>query len=190
MKVIVFGGTNNQKYKANEVACSERLGEYLADIGAEVLTGACDGFPRFVGRAAVKKGGKVTGYSPALNEKEHVEKYKFPLDGVSHMEYIKEDECTQAGNFIQRSYEMTPFSDIVIALGGSWGTYIEVIFSLFFKKTIILIEEFGGAVEAFNNTYKFFDERDFNPVVHLGAKIIRVAKVDDAITAIESLRNK
>jgi len=186
--VTVFGGTNNKEFTAAEEACSKKLGKYLGEVGAEVLTGACRGFPLFVGREAIKHGAKVIGYSPAMDEKEHVEKYGFPLDGVTDMEYIKKDGKHQADNFLTRSWEMTPYSDVVIALGGSWGTYTELLFSFWYKKTIILVEGFGGAVEAFGNTHKFFGSRCYNPGVHYGATLISVKTVDEAVAEIEKIR--
>ena len=185
LKVTVYGGTNNKTYDANEVAGSEKLGTYLAGIGAEILTGACDGFPRFVGRAAKNAGGRVIGYSPALNEDDHINKYKFPMDGVTDMEYITDDGVNQADNFLRRSWDMNKYSDIVIALGGSWGTYTELLFSFWYKKIIILVKGYGGAVEAFNNTYNFFDQRDFNPAVHHGSEIIMVDTIEEAIAEVE-----
>ncbi|MCL2846566.1 MAG: hypothetical protein FWE38_02640 [Firmicutes bacterium] len=190
MRVTVYGGTNNKAFTEQELDCSERLGRYLAKIGAEVLTGACRGFPRFVGREAARNGSKVIGYSPAMNEQEHIEKYKFPMDGVTHMEYIKVNGEHQADNFLRRSWDMVPFSDVAIALGGSWGTYTELLFSFWYKKTIILVQGFGGATEAFANTWNFFDSRDNNPAVHMGSTIINVANVDEAIAALEKLHSK
>ncbi|MCL2756346.1 MAG: hypothetical protein FWE45_04850 [Firmicutes bacterium] len=190
MRVTVYGGTNNVVYSEQEMACSHKLGRYLASIGAEILTGACRGFPQFVGQEAVKHGAKVVGYSPALNERDHVEKYQFPLDGVSHMEYIKIDGVNQADNFLRRSWDMNEFSDVAVALGGSWGTYTELLFSFWYKKTIILVKGFGGACEAFHSTWKFFDERDNNPAVHQGSTIIIVENVEEAISELEKLRKK
>jgi len=188
MKVTVYGGTNNKQYTPEQMAASDKLGSFLASVGAEVLTGACGGFPYFVGRAAAKSGGKVYGYTPARNLKEHIEKYQFPTDGVTDLVYNKAQAATLAENFMKRSIDMTPFSDVVIALGGSWGTYFELLLSFMFKRTIILVEEFEGAVKAFENTHAYFGARDINPAVHLGAKIIRVKTVDEAIAAIKKLQ--
>jgi len=187
MKVTVYGGTNNKSYSAAEISECEKLGNWLAKSKIEILTGACKGMPYYTGRAAVKAGGKVIGYSPAINKKEHVEKYDFPLDGVSDLVYNKVRWYTQAENFLRRSWDMTPFSDVVVALGGSWGTYSELIFSFFAKKTIILVESFGGAVEAFINTYNFFGSRDVNPAVHNGSTIIKVKSIDEAIKVIKGM---
>ena len=183
MKVTIYGGANNKKYTEKEIACSERLGAFLAKINAEVLTGACTGFPYFVGKAVIRNNpsAKVIGYSPALNQEEHISKYRFPLDGVTHIEYVQKDGIHKAENFLKRSMDMSSFSDIVIAMGGSWGTYSELLFSFFYKKTIILIKEFGGAVTAFKNTWNFFDSRDYYSGVHHGANIITVKNVDEAI---------
>jgi len=180
MKVTVYGGTNNTEYTAVEKEDCERLGAFLAKNGIEILTGACYGFPYYVGRAAVLAGGSVIGYSPALDLKEHVDKYKFPTDGTTKLEFIEKKGETKADNFLRRSMDMTAFSDVVIAMGGSWGTYSELIFSLFYKKTIILIDKYDGATRAFWQTWNLFDRLPNNPHVHQGAKIFVVKDIDEA----------
>ncbi|MCL2850748.1 MAG: hypothetical protein FWE01_00080 [Firmicutes bacterium] len=187
MKITVYGGTNNTAYTPEEKTSSEKLGKYLAQRGAEILTGACRGFPEYVGRAALQHGAKVIGYSPAIDEKDHVENFQFPLDAVTHMEYKKIEGASQADNFFNRSLDMTKYSDICIAIGGSWGTYTELLFSFWYKKTIILIKGFNGAADAFHETYKFFDARDINPAVHHGSTIFVVNSVDEAIDKLEQL---
>jgi predicted Rossmann-fold nucleotide-binding protein len=189
-KVTVYGGTNNKEYTKQEITECEKLGTWLGRNKIEILTGACKGMPYYTGRAAVLAGGKVTGFTPAKNQKEHVEKYDFPLDGVSDLVFNKTRYYTMAENFLRRSWDMTPFSDVVIALGGSWGTYSELIFSFFAKKIIILIENFGGAVEAFKNTHAFFGAREVNPAVHNGSIIISVPDVAQAIDVIRKYREK
>jgi len=187
MKIIVYGGTNNKVYTSYQMQECEKLGSYLGQSGAEVLTGACRGYPYYVGKAAIKHGAKVVGFSPALDQAEHISKYDFPTDGVTELVFSKETYATMSESFIRRSLDMTPFSDVVIALGGSWGTFSELIFSLLLKCTIILVEEFEGAVKAFQDAYKFFGARDINPNVHNGAKIITVKTVDEAIQEMSKL---
>ena len=187
MKITIYGGTNNKNYTPFEKAECEKLGKFLGSCGAEVLTGACGGFPYFVGAAAVKSGGRVFGYSPALNLTEHIKKYKFPTDGVTDLVFNADQSAVMSENFMKRSIDMTPFSDVVVALGGSWGTYFEILLSFLFKRTIILVEQFEGAVSAFENTYDFFGSRDTNPEVHKGAQIIRVKNIDEAIETIKNL---
>jgi len=188
MKITVYGSTNNKIYTDHQRAECEKLGKFLASIGAEILTGACGGYPYFVGKAAIAGGAQVYGYSPACNLKDHVENYKFPTDGVTDLIYNRKPKPTFSENFLKRSIDMVPFSDVVVALGGSWGTYLELLFSFMYKRTIILVGEFEGAVKAFENTYDFFGKRDVNPAVHHGAKIIRVKTVDEAISEIIELK--
>ena len=182
MKITVYGGTNSKVYTDKQKTECEKLGKALASMGAEVLTGACGGFPYFVGKAAVQGGSKVWGYSPAINQKEHEGKFGYPMDGVTDMIY--KGTGGTAESLLKRMQDMVPFAPIAVALGGSWGTYYELILAFWYKKTVILVEEFGGAVEAFMNTYEFFGKRDVNPAVHLGPTIIRVKCVDEAIKKI------
>jgi len=188
MKIIVYGSTNKECYqsKKQQDDC-EKLGKYLGENGVQVLTGACYGYPYYVGKAVIKHGGHVTGYSPAINIEEHKSLYKFPTDGVSELVFNKVKYPTESESFLRRQVEQVSFSDVAIALGGSWGTFCELILSFFAKHTIILVEEFEGAVKAFTDVHEFFGKRDVNPQVHHGGKIIRVKTVDEAIKEMAKL---
>jgi predicted Rossmann-fold nucleotide-binding protein len=189
MKISIFGGTNNKSYTEQERIDCEKLGAYLGKNRDEVLTGGCGGYPYFVGAAAVKSGAaRVWGYSPATTRDEHVNKFGYPMDGVTDMLYKGDKTVTNAESLLKRMQDMVPFAPIAVALGGSWGTYYEMILGFWYKKTMILIEGFGGAVEAFLNTYDFFGRRDINPDVHYGPIIIRVRDIDEAIIEIEKFR--
>lgn len=178
MKITVYGGTNNRSYSDAEVQACEDFGKFLAEHHCEILTGACGGYPYYVGRGAVKAGGKVIGYTPAINLQEHLERYKFATDGVSDLVFNEKDYPTNSENFLKRSMDMTPYSDVVVALGGSWGTFSELLFSFFAKKKMIIVKSFGGAGEIFGTTYDFFSARDNNPDVQNGAELIYVDDLD------------
>jgi predicted Rossmann-fold nucleotide-binding protein len=177
MKITIYGGTNNSSYGAEEIASCEDFGMFLAENKYEILTGACGGYPYFVGRGAVRAGGRVIGYTPAKNLEEHTSRYKFPADGVSNMVWAKKEYATKSENFLRRSMDMTQYSDIVVALGGSWGTYSELLFSFFAKKKIIIVDEYGGAGKMFQDTYGFFSARDNNPDVQNGAELVHVRDI-------------
>jgi len=192
MKVTIYGGTNNENYSKEEIAECDKLGKFLAKSDMTTLTGACYGYPYYVGRAAVKHGGRVIGYSPAVDLEEHIEKYKFPTDGVSELEFIAKDGVSKADNFLRRSMDMSSFSDVVVAMGGSWGTYSELIFSFFYKKTIILVDncKFDGATQAFLKTWEYFDQRENNPHVHLGATIWHAKDIAETCRLLERLKGE
>jgi predicted Rossmann-fold nucleotide-binding protein len=187
MNVTVYGG-GYKKLTEHEINQCKKMGKFLASIGAEVLTGGGSGIPYQVGKAAVENGARVYGRSPARNAKEHQEKYNFKFDGVTDMIYIKKSFSNPAEGLIQRMNDMQHFSDVVISMGGNWGTFYELILSLYYKKTIIIINEFDGAGEMFQQAHQFFGARDFNPKVHLGANLLPVRDVDEAIKVLKSLR--
>ena len=189
MKITVYGG-GYKKLSDREINQCQKLGNYLASIDAEIQTGGGTGYPYQVGKAAVLSGARVWGRSPAVNEKEHIEKFNFFLDGVTDMVYMDKTYEMPAEGLVRRMNDMQPFSDVVIALGGNWGTMYELMLSLYYKKTIILVGEFEGAVEAFSWVHDFMGKRDFNPKVHLGATIIKVKDIDAAIKEIEKCRKK
>lgn len=174
MKITIYGGTNNKQYSEQEIQACTDLGQFLAQNGCEILTGACGGYPYFVGRGAVQAGGKVIGYTPAVDLQEHLERYKFTTDGVTDLVFNENILPTNSENFLKRSMDMTPYSDVVIALGGSWGTFSELLFSFFAKKKMIIVDEFGGAGQIFDTVNDFFRSRDNNPDVQNGAEIIHV----------------
>ncbi len=174
MKITVYGGTNNKFYSEQEIKACADLGKFLAENKFEILTGACMGYPYFVGRGAVQAGGKVIGYTPAEDLQEHLGKYQFVTDGVSDLVFNENILPTKSENFLKRSMDMTPYSDVVIAMGGSWGTFSELLFSFFAKKKIIIVDEFKGAGEIFDTVDTYFRNRDNNPDVVNGAEIIHV----------------
>ena len=174
MKITVYGGTNNKHYSEKEIQACADLGKFLAENGFEILTGACGGYPYYVGRGAVQANGKVIGYTPAVDLQEHLERYKFTTDGVTDLVFNENILPTNSENFLKRSMDMTPYSDVVVALGGSWGTFSELLFACFAKKKMIIVDEFGGAGQIFDTVNDFFRSRDNNPDVQNGAEIINV----------------
>lgn len=187
LKVIIQGG-GYRKLSDYEVNECKKLGEFLASIGAEIMTGGGTGYPYQIGRAAVQKGAKVTGRSPANNAKEHEEKYGFKFDGVTDLIYMKENITGHTEGLLQRMQDMQSFSDVVIAIGGAWGTMYELLLSFYFKKTIILIEEFEGATVQFKNLHTYLGTRgDVNPKIHFGPTLIPVKNIDGAIEALKKL---
>lgn len=56
------------------------IGEEIAEYGCVLITGACPGLPHEVAKAVADCNGRIIGISPAMNLKEHIEKYKYPSD--------------------------------------------------------------------------------------------------------------
>jgi len=188
---VVFNGGGYRKLGEHEISECNKLGAFLASIGVTLMTGGGTGFPYHVGKAAVAGGATVYGRSPAQNAKDHAEKYGFKFDGVSDMMYIEKSFSNHNQGFLQRMQLMQEFADVTIAVAGTWGTLYELIVSFYYKKTIIVIEEFGGAAVQFKKLHEHFSAQgDTNPAVHLGATLHFVKNVDEAIEVLKKYKNE
>ena len=185
---IVFNGGGYRELGEYEIGECTKLGDFLASIGVELMTGGGTGFPYHVGKAAVAGGAVVHGRSPARNEKEHAEKYGFKFDGVTDMIYMEENLLNHNEGFLRRMQLMQNFADTTIAVAGTWGTLYELIISFYYKKTIIIIEEFAGAALQFKKLHEYFSgSGDTNPAVHLGPKLFFCKNVDETIEVVRKL---
>ena len=187
MRITVYGA-GHKKLNDHEIKQCKTLGKYLGKVKAEVLTTGGNGIPYQVGKAAAQSGARVYGRSPARNADEHVKKFGGALDGVTDMIYMTKSYPTPAEGLLKRTQDMQSFSELVIALGGNWGTFYELMLSLYYKKTIILVNEFEGASVAFQNVHTFFGVRDFNPRIHLGATLIPVKDIEEAIAVLKKYK--
>src|SRR5437868_10718983 len=91
------------------------LGSAIADNNCITITGACPGYPLEAAKGANHTGGFVVGISPALSEREHIERYNSPI--AYHDVLI----FTGSG-LMGREVVNIRSSDIVIILGGHSGT--------------------------------------------------------------------
>ena len=77
-KIGVFGSAVTEDVEVRENAWA--IGCNIAAKEGILIIGGCGGLPHEAARGAADKGGLVIGISPAMNLKEHVEKYGFPAD--------------------------------------------------------------------------------------------------------------
>ena len=121
IKVGVMGSASDT-LPAEEAAAlrakSEALGRAIAARGLVVLTGATTGTPYQVGQAARRGGALHVGVSPALNEREHVERYKLPTDACDLVIYT-------GFGLKGRNVVLVRSADIALFVGGSTGSLNE-----------------------------------------------------------------
>src|SRR3989338_4136639 len=116
------------------------LGREIAKSGAVLVNGATTGTPYEAARGAKKAGGIVIGLSPAYSKKEHVNKYKLPLDYLDLVIYT-------GFNYSGRNLLLTRSSDAVFFVCGRIGTLNEFTVAFEDKKPIGVLTETGGMVE-------------------------------------------
>lgn len=80
IKICVSGAAETGFCGVNAMEKTKELGREIAKQGAVLVTGATTGFPLWAAMGAKEAGGISIGFSPAANEREHVDVYKLPLD--------------------------------------------------------------------------------------------------------------
>jgi uncharacterized protein (TIGR00725 family) len=108
-------GSNNKKAlveKANALALA------VAERKPILLTGATTGIVYVVGKAAHDAGVFHVGISPALDSREHIEKYKLPLDACDVIVYT-------GFGLKGRNVVLVRSCDIVLFIAGAMGSLNE-----------------------------------------------------------------
>ncbi len=121
IKVGVMGSADNALAGGVTEAVrakGEALGREIAARDLLLLTGATTGMTYIVGRSARAAGAFHIGISPASNEREHVERYQLPLDSCDSIIYT-------GFGLKGRNVVLVRSCDIVLFIGGSWGTLNE-----------------------------------------------------------------
>lgn len=80
IKICVSGASETGHCGIDALDKAKELGREIARNGAILVMGGSTGFSLWVAMGAKEEGGMVIGFSPAANEREHVEVYKLPID--------------------------------------------------------------------------------------------------------------
>jgi uncharacterized protein (TIGR00725 family) len=130
--------TDQERERLTEIAA--RLGSVIAARGCTLITGATTGLPDMVSRSARSAGGLTVGISPAINRKEHVNRYGLPDDGAEVIIYT-------GFGLKGRNVVNIRSSDIVIIFGGGMGALNEFTIAYDEGKVIGVLEGSGGVAD-------------------------------------------
>lgn len=117
-KICISGAAETGHCGENVLELTKELGREVARQGAVLVTGATTGAPYWAAIGAKEEGGFVIGLSPASSEKEHVSKFKLPLDYHDIIIYT-------GFGYSGRNLLLTRSSDAVIFTCGRIGTLNE-----------------------------------------------------------------
>lgn len=137
---VIGSSSSNEKAKKK----AKTIGQEIARKNCHLLTGGCTGVPYAAIKGAKEKGGSTIGISPATSEKEHVEKYSYPLENHDLIIYT-------GFGLKGRNVILVRSCDAVIAVSGSFGTLNELTTAYAEKKTIGLLKGIPGVSEEFDN---------------------------------------
>ena len=124
VKICVSGAAETGYCGLDAFEKAKELGREIAKQGAIITSGATTGFPLYATMGAKDECGFSIGFSPASNEREHVEVYKLPLD---YMDVVVYTGFGYAG----RDLLLVRSSDAVVVGCGRIGTFNE--FSVAFE---------------------------------------------------------
>ena len=180
-KIAIIGTSFGKIDDTLKINCFE-LGKWLAENKYLVITGACPGISYYVGDGVIKNGGKVKGYTPAKDITEHCNLYKFPNEGYSELEFIKEKyEINEV--YFRRSINAIHNADIVVSLDGGRGTMSELFLATFFSKKIICADFSEGATKEFIKIHHYLK----NVNIEYGEEVLIAKNLEDIKNIIKNL---
>ena len=132
-KICVSGAADTTHCGDNTFAIAEELGREIVRHHGVLVEGATTGFPYWAAKGAKEEGGIVVGFSPAYEEKEHVEYYKLPTDYQDMIVYT-------GFGYSGRNLILTRAADAVIVGCGRMGTINEFTIAFEDNKPLGILE--------------------------------------------------
>lgn len=139
-KIAVSGASKMGPCAKNIKELSKKVGKEIARQGCVLVTGATTGAPYYAAKGAKEAGGTSIGFSPASTEKEHLKKYRLPIDVFDLMVYT-------GFKYSGRNLLMTRASDGVVIICGRVGTLNEFTVAFEDEKPIGVLEGSGGTAD-------------------------------------------
>ena len=116
---------------------AKQLGAAIAQHGCIFFYGATIGLPLAAAKGAKENGALVVGVSPAANEEEHREKYKYPTDACDAVVFT-------GFGFPGRNVVLVRSCDAIIVIGGKIGTMCEFTVAYVEERPIGVLVGSGG----------------------------------------------
>src|SRR6185436_1538707 len=133
VKIAVSGAAETGYCGLDAYEKAKEVGREIAKSGGIITTGATTGFPMYAAMGAKDECGFSIGFSPASNEREHVEVYKLPLDFMDVIVY------TSFG-YSGRDLLLIRSSDAVVIGCGRIGTLNEFAVAFEDRRPIGILE--------------------------------------------------
>lgn len=117
-KICVSGAAETGFCAPDAFERTKELGREIVRQCGVIVTGATTGIPYWAAIGAKEAGGFSVGFSPAISEREHVERYKLPTDYFDVIVYTGFD-------YAGRNLILTRAADAVLISCGRIGTLNE-----------------------------------------------------------------
>ena len=136
--ITICGSDGDDKNLSNyTLKIGEEIGRLVAKKNGVIVCGGRGGVMRAACKGAKKENGLTIGILPGAKDDAN--------------EFIDIAIPTTIGHI--RNFLVANSGDVVIAIGGRWGTLNEISFSFIFGKPVILVKGTGGVVDEVINGY-------------------------------------
>jgi uncharacterized protein (TIGR00725 family) len=155
IKIGVMGSardTSPSKEKDALVEKANSLARTIATRDSILLTGATTGIVYLIGKAAHDAGTLHVGISPASDSREHVQKYKLPLDACDLIIYT-------GFGLKGRNVVLVRSCDVVLFVAGSMGSLNEFTIAHDEGKVIGCLKGTGGVADEADHLLKTFSKK-------------------------------
>ena len=159
------------------VAKAEGLARVIAEKDVVLLTGATTGIVYVVGKTAHDAGCFHIGISPGINERDHVEQYKLPLDACDALVYT-------GFGLKGRNVVLVRSCDIVLFVAGAMGSLNEFTIAHDEGKIIGCLSGTGGVADESEYLVQKFGKR--STVARVFHNEDPNALIDDCLNSLKS----
>ena len=137
--ICVSGAAAGQTVKSARKLAME-AGKAIAKEGHILTTGATVGLPYYAAYGAKQAGGTSIGFSPATSLREHIHKYRLPIDVFDFVNFT-------GLNYAGRDLYLVQSSNAVITIGGRFGSLHEFTSALEAHKPCGVLLGSGGTAD-------------------------------------------
>ncbi|QQG46048.1 MAG: hypothetical protein HYY55_03745 [Candidatus Niyogibacteria bacterium] len=139
-KIAVSGAAETGHCAPDALEKAKELGREIVRHKGVLVNGATTGFPYWAAIGAKEEDGFTIGLSPASTEKEHIERFKLPVDYMDMIVYTGFD-------YSGRNLLLTRSADAVIIGCGRMGTLNEFTIAFEDQKPIGVLTGTGGTAD-------------------------------------------
>jgi len=143
-KICVSGAAESNHCSSNALEKAEETGKEIVRHNGVVITGATSGIPYWAAKGAKEEGGFSIGLSPAASEKDHIKKYRLPIDHFDVIIYTGFD-------YSGRNLLLTRSADGIIFICGRMGTLNEFTIGFEDQKPLGVLVGTGGTADEIEN---------------------------------------
>lgn len=164
--ICVSGAASGDTVEEDK-SLATRLGAAIAKRGHITITGATVGLPFYAAMGAKKNGGMSIGFSPAASIRDHLRRYRLPIEYFDFINYT-------GMNYVGRDTHLVQSADAIITVGGRFGSLHEFVTAIELRTPCGVVTGSNGAadtipelmkvLEAPRDTHVLFDDNPENLV--------------------------